>query len=107
VSSPDCADVSKLAAVGAAWDTWTGFHLATDLTGAAKLTLEAGLDQSLCDDIRANVEELVATGRLNESVLDRAAGNALRFKFAGGLFDAPYTNASAARAAEVDSPAHR
>ncbi len=79
-------------------------------TWAAKLAIQAGLDQEQATDtglllhnvvhpLRSTMRgsfagcygqqlaNLVNSGMLNQSYIDRAAANALRQKFASGLFD--------------------
>jgi len=70
-----------------------GFRVASGLSGAASLAMGAGLDQELCNphDGRGQAfpfaASAVANGTLAQAALDRAAANALRPKFASGLFD--------------------
>lgn len=47
----------------------------------------------------------VASGAVPMSVLDRAAGNVLRYKFAAGLFDAPPERDPALRDTHCRTPA--
>ena len=47
----------------------------------------------------------VASGAVPESVLDRAAGNVLRYKFAAGLFDSPPERDPSLPAAHCRTPA--
>ena len=69
------------------------FRVAQDLTGAAALSMGAGLDQELCNptDGRGQafplIPQAIASGTLPASALDRAVGNILRAKFAANLFD--------------------
>eukprot|EP01084_Bolivina_argentea_P172154 298221_1 len=85
----DCGDISRLYARQGPWSMTTGFHIAQDMNGAVLKALNAGMDLSLCDDIRENVIYLVNNKQLNISVVDRAVSNQLRSKFAIGLFDNP------------------
>ena len=100
----DMCDVGLLAA--------HGFKVAADLPGSAALAMGAGLDQELCNpyDGRGQAFTLaagaVASGALAQAALDRAAANALRPKFAAGLFDGrAFTNAS--QLGLLNAPAHR
>jgi beta-glucosidase len=89
-----------------------GFRVAADLPGAAALAMGAGLDQELCNphDGRGqaftHAAEAVASGALAQAALDRAAANALRPKFAAGLFDGKAFT-SGANLGVLDAPAHR
>eukprot|EP01052_Picozoa_sp_SAG31_P019757 SAG31_NODE_1455_length_8278_cov_2.514366_3_plen_282_part_00 len=65
-----------------------GFGLAANLSHAGALAMSAGLDQEFCfNGDNANLaafvgaENLVRTGMIKQSVLDRAAANVLRAKF--------------------------
>ena len=90
----------------------SGFRVAGNLTDAAALALGAGLDQELCNpqdgrgQAYTRAAAAVAGGRVAQAALDRAAANALRPKFAAGLFDGgAFANASALGA--LNAPAHR
>jgi beta-glucosidase len=69
------------------------FGVSTDLVGSCALAMGAGLDQELCNAVDGrgqaytSAPAAVASGALAQAALDRAAGNALRPKFAAGLFD--------------------
>jgi beta-xylosidase len=89
-----------------------GFRVAAGLEQAAALAMAAGLDQELCNptDGRGQAFPLaaraVADGLMPQAALDRAAANALRAKFAAGLFDGrAIVNGS--DLAQLDSPANR
>jgi len=89
-----------------------GFRVAAGLEQAAALAMAAGLDQELCNptDGRGQAFPLaaraVADGLMPQAALDRAAANALRAKFASGLFDGrAIVNGS--DLALLDSPASR
>ena len=89
-----------------------GFRVAANLSAAAALALGAGLDQELCNptdgrgQAYTHAAEAVAGGALAQAALDRAAANALRPKFAAGLFDGrAFANAS--QLGLLDAPAHR
>jgi len=70
-----------------------GFRVAGSLEAAAAQSMGAGLDQELCNDSDGRGQafplagKAVADGILPQAALDRAASNALRAKFATGLFD--------------------
>ncbi len=96
------------------------YGVAADAADAAALWLTAGGDQAMLDlcpgmaspngsapstpsESPCNAARLVETGALPQVVLDRAAGNVLRTKFATGLFDGVGTPPTAV----IDSPAAR
>ncbi len=89
-----------------------GFRVAADLPSAAALAMGAGLDQELCNphDGRGqaftSAAAAVASGALPQAALDRAAANALRPKFAAGLFDGK-AFADGANLGVLDAPEHR
>lgn len=80
--------------------------LAASVPEALAMAVKAGLDVILpfnrYDDVKAAFDE----GLLPEEALDRAVLRILTAKFAIGLFDRPFCDASAADAV-VRSPAHR
>ena len=89
-----------------------GFRVAADLPAAAALAMGAGLDQELCNphDGRGqaftHAADAVASGALPQAALDRAAANALRPKFAAGLFDGKaFTDGS--NLGVLNAPEHR
>lgn len=55
-----------------------------------KYCLEAGNDMDMVDQVYANIPELVATGTLDQVVVDEAVRRVLRIKFRLGLFENPY-----------------
>lgn len=61
---------------------------------AIRQGLEAGVDLQLYDftheEWAENIKYLVETGKMDESVIDRACGRVLKLKFALGLFENPY-----------------
>jgi beta-glucosidase len=82
-------------------------HTAADEADAAGQALEAGLDVELpALDCYRRLPALVASGRLDEEVVDRSVRRVLAQKFALGLFEHPYVDASRA-AAVFDTPAQR
>jgi beta-glucosidase len=72
-------------------------HVAGSMPEAARLALDAGVDLEL-PDRRAylTLADEVRTGRVDERLVDRAAGHVLRLKFLADLFEHPYTDADAA-----------
>jgi beta-glucosidase len=74
--------------------------LATDLSEAAVLALNAGVDMDM--ESRAyigNIVQLVNEGKLPVAVVDEAVKRILRMKFEYGLFDNPYRNSDKKREA--------
>ncbi|MED7823069.1 glycoside hydrolase family 3 N-terminal domain-containing protein [Streptomyces chiangmaiensis] len=70
---------------------------AADGADAGGLALTAGLDMEMVStNVADHGEALLADGRLTMERLDDAVARILRLKFALGLFDAPYTDESAA-----------
>ncbi|PZF89063.1 beta-glucosidase [Listeria ivanovii] len=57
---------------------------------AAKMAIEAGVDLSLWDEVFPFLEESVAAGILNETIVDQAVRRILQVKFQLGLFENPY-----------------
>jgi beta-glucosidase len=71
---------------------------------ASQKALMAGTDMDMADGAYARtLASLVQSGKLPVSVLDDAVRRVLRIKFAAGLFDHPYTDASRAKT-EILSP---
>lgn len=68
--------------------------VARDLTEAAKMALEAGLDLELpsAQGYGAALAEAVRSGKISEALLDRSALHVLQDKFATGLMDDPYVS---------------
>ncbi len=65
--------------------------IAEDRADAAGPALAAGMDMDMTSEVYyENLAELVKTGVVKESDLDRAVADVLRVKFALGLFDHPY-----------------
>lgn len=69
-------------------------ELVADLSEAAALTLDAGLDMELpaTAAFGAPLRAALTDGRVNESLLDRAVERVLRMKFGLGLFEQPYAD---------------
>lgn len=82
-------------------------HLVTpDMQGAAIAALEAGMDVDLGGDAYRNLVSAVREGKVDEKLIDRAAGRVLKLKFDMGLFDNPYVDPDKA-AATVNSADHK
>ena len=71
-------------------------RIASDLREAAELALKAGVDVDLGAHCYPLLAESVREGRIDESLIDRAAGRVLRLKFMLGLFDNPYVDETVA-----------
>ena len=71
-------------------------YVAFDRKEAMAMGLEAGVDLQLFDfphaEWQKGLEELVETGRLDESVIRQACGRVLKVKFLLGLFEHPYAD---------------
>ena len=94
--------VSDLSSV----DGLAGSHrVAAGPKEAAEMALEAGVDVDLGGRCFALLPESVKEGRIDEKLLDRAAGRVLRLKFELGLFDNPYVEETGT--ASVRSAEHR
>ncbi len=72
----------------------TQHHLTSDMSVAAKMALEAGVDQELPRTLAYGepLAHAIETGALSESLVDRAAARVLRAKVDLGLFERPYTD---------------
>ncbi|HPG37820.1 MAG TPA: glycoside hydrolase family 3 N-terminal domain-containing protein [bacterium] len=85
----------------------TVHHVAANKKEAAKLAIEAGVDSEiLCPDSFQFLPQLVKSGQVKESIIDRALERVLRSKFNLGLFENPYTDPDAAEHI-VGCPEHR
>lgn len=85
----------------------TVHHVAANKSEAAKLAIEAGVDSEiLCPDSFQFLPELVKSGKVKESIIDRALARVLRSKFNLGLFENPYVDPDAAEHI-VGCPEHR
>ena len=68
----------------------TSFHkVAADTKESARQAVVAGIDLEAGSEDYENVVDLVRSGRLDVSYVDRAVSNILYAKFASGLFDHP------------------
>jgi beta-glucosidase len=68
-------------------------HVAANMSEAARLALEAGVDFDLSDgSVYRTFIDQVKQGHIPESEVDRAAGRLLAAKFRLGLFEDPYTD---------------
>lgn len=74
---------------------------------AAQLALAAGVDMEMHSECyKQSVKQLIAEGKLSESLVDESLRRILRIKFALGLFDDPYKYCDTVREnAIVNSPA--
>jgi beta-glucosidase len=83
-----------IADLGAVEELVTIHSITEDAAGAAKKSLETGIDMELIkhEGCFPALPELVKNGKVSESLIDRAAGNILRAKFELGLFGNPYAN---------------
>jgi beta-glucosidase len=66
--------------------------VAANAQEAALKAITAGVDMDMVDGSYMTLGELVASGRLPQSVVDEAVRRVLRAKFALGLFERPYTD---------------
>ncbi len=82
-------------------------HFARDLADAGVRALTAGLDMEMCtfDPAFSRLPEAVASGLVDEAVLDAAVGRVLEAKLRLGLFDDPYVDEGSA-AVTLGAPAH-
>jgi beta-glucosidase len=81
--------------------------IAIDGKTAARKAILAGLDVDLEGNVYSRyLAGLVRSGAVPESAVDQAARRMLRIKFALGLFDHPYSTASAPSAKLQLDPAH-
>lgn len=83
-----------------------GYHrVAADKVEAAARALEAGLDVELpALDCYGALEQAIASGRIDASLVDRAAARVLRQKFRLGLFEHPLVDAEVAAAVFDTAP---
>jgi beta-glucosidase-like glycosyl hydrolase len=86
--------------------------VAADMDGAGVLALQAGIDVELPDTLGFSQQlvERVASGELDEAVVDRAARRVLRQKIELGLLDpewSPEQSVAGADEVQLDSPANR
>ncbi len=90
--------ISDWAAI-AEMEKW-GF--AEDLKEAAKLAMEAGVDIDMCTEAYyANLEDLIKSGEINETLLNEAVMRVLTLKNDLGLFEDPYRGASEEKSKKV------
>eukprot|EP00040_Diaphanoeca_grandis_P033970 m.208984 g.208984 ORF g.208984 m.208984 type:complete len:796 (-) comp33026_c0_seq6:102-2489(-) len=82
-------------------------QVANSIEDAAVLAVEAGLDQDLNTLKNTPFCTLANSTIVNMSAIDRAAANVLRYKFALGLFDAPFANTSVSSFARRDDEGAR
>ncbi len=81
----------------------TQHRLTADLSMAAMLALEAGVDLELPATVAYGtpLDRALLEGRLDECRLDEAVGRVLRLKFRLGLFDRPYVDAPTEAGLEI------
>lgn len=80
-------------------------HVAEDKRQAAELALAAGVDVDLGANCYPLLLDAVREGRIDERLIDEAAGRVLRLKFELGLFENPYVDEERA-ALCVRTPEH-
>lgn len=80
-------------------------HVAEDRRQAAELALAAGVDVDLGANCYPLLLDAVREGRIDERLIDEAAGRVLRLKFELGLFENPYVDEERA-ASCVRTPEH-
>lgn len=74
-------------------DGLSGSHrIALDRKEAGIMALKAGVDVDLGANCFKTITEAVKEGRIDEKLLDDAAGRVLKLKFELGLFDNPYVD---------------
>lgn len=78
-------------------------RVACDLTEAAAMALNAGVDVDLGGRSYAHLEEALQRGLTTQAVIDTACARVLRMKFEMGLFEHPYVDPAKA-AAGVRTP---
>lgn len=82
--------------------------IAANKADASKQALEAGMDMDMSSNSYIEtLEELVASGKVKEEVLDRAVADVLRIKFELGLFEHPYQTSNERETAELLKPEYR
>jgi beta-glucosidase len=75
-----------------------GNFLAGNGDDAAKLTIEAGVNIELPEiDCFKNLDSLVTSGVIQESMIDELVGKMLEYKFRMGLFENPYVDPEKAK----------
>jgi beta-glucosidase len=81
-------------------------HIAGNLTDAAAMSLEAGVDDDMPDgEAFANLPQALAQGKVTQAEIDTAVRRVLRLKFLAGLFEHPYADAAYAQKVTNDAPA--
>ena len=79
----DWGSVTEMIKHGFAEDRWD----------AARIAINAGLDMDMSSKAYIqNMEKLIASGTISETLVDNAVRNILRLKLKLGLFDKPYTD---------------
>lgn len=82
--------------------------IASDLSHAAKLSLDAGIDMDMISEaFVTHLAELVRSGKISEKQIDVAVARILEMKFLLGLFEDPYKYCNPIREKNVLSqPSH-
>jgi beta-glucosidase len=76
-----------------------GNNVAANGDEAAKITIEAGVNIELPEiDCFKNLDSLVTSGYIAESLIDELVGKMLEYKFRMGLFENPYADPDKAKA---------
>ncbi|MGA7538378.1 MAG: glycoside hydrolase family 3 N-terminal domain-containing protein [Steroidobacteraceae bacterium] len=81
-------------------------HVAGNLTDAAAISLNAGVDDDMPDgEAFAHLPQAMAEGKVTQAEIDTAARRVLRLKFLAGLFEHPYADARYAEKITDDAEA--
>jgi beta-glucosidase len=81
-------------------------HVAGNLTDAAVMSLNAGVDDDMPDgEAFAHLPQALADGKVTEGAIDTAVRRVLRLKFLAGLFEHPYADARYAEKITDDAEA--
>ncbi|MGH8288846.1 MAG: glycoside hydrolase family 3 N-terminal domain-containing protein [Steroidobacteraceae bacterium] len=81
-------------------------HVAGNLTDAAAMSLNAGVDDDLPDgEAFAHLPQAMAEGKVTQAEIDTAVRRVLRLKFLAGLFEHPYADARYAERITDDAAA--
>jgi len=81
-------------------------HVAGNLTDAAAMSLNAGVDDDMPDgEAFAHLPQALAQGKVTQAAIDTAVRRVLRLKFLAGLFEHPYADARYAEKITDDAEA--
>jgi beta-glucosidase len=81
-------------------------HVAGNLTDAAAMSLQAGVDDDMPDgEAFAHLPQALAAGKVTPAEIDTAVRRVLRLKFLAGLFEHPYADARYAEKITDDAAA--